>query len=84
MIAVGDLQAVLDALLQLFHDKKMERTKTLPAGTYWCRSSGRFITPDDPLYKQDDFDALTQGPLERGLFGDDEEESYTKPAVRAA
>jgi hypothetical protein len=61
----------------------MERTKTLPAGTYWCSSSGRFITPDDPQYNQDEFEALTQGPLERGLFGDDEE-TYVKPVVRAA
>jgi hypothetical protein len=61
----------------------MERTQTLPAGTYWCRASGRFITPDDPKYKRDVFEELTQGPLERGLFGDDEE-TGVNPAVRAA
>ena len=83
MISVWQLQAVLDALLQVFHAKKMERTKTLPAGTYWCRSSGRFITPDDPQYNKDEFEALTRGPLERGLFGDDEE-SYNEPVTRAA
>lgn len=51
----------------------MERVKHLPAGTYWCRTSGRFICPDDPQYKRDVFEELTLGPLERGLFGDDED-----------
>ncbi len=58
----------------------MERTKTLQPGTYWCRTLGRFISPGEPQYKRDVFEELTQGPLERGLFGDDEETGLTYAA----
>lgn len=55
----------------------MERRKTLPPGTYWCRRLGRFVLPGETQYNRDTFEELTVGPLERGLFGDDFDEIST-------
>lgn len=42
---------------------------------YWCVRARRFIVPSDPAYDQGEYERLTQGPLERGAWGDDMEDS---------
>lgn len=39
---------------------------------YWCARARRFVTPSDPAYDPLEYEKLTQGPLERGDWGDDD------------
>lgn len=39
--------------------------------TYWCSRARRFIAPGDPFYDPAEYERMTQGPLERGAWGDD-------------
>ena len=38
---------------------------------YWCTRARRLVAPGDALYDVREYERLTQGPLERGAWGED-------------
>lgn len=56
-------------LLQMPSPSKSNSDVALRA--YWCARARRFVEPGDIAYDFREYERLTQGPLERGAWGED-------------